>query len=34
VDVDFVKWGLIRSGLSQSFGFGGYNAALILREYR
>lgn len=24
----------IRTGLSQSFGFGGHNAALILREYR
>ena len=34
VDTDFVKWGLIRTGLSQSFGFGGHNAVLILREYQ
>jgi 3-oxoacyl-(acyl-carrier-protein) synthase len=24
----------IRTGLSQSFGFGGHNAVIILREYR
>jgi 3-oxoacyl-(acyl-carrier-protein) synthase len=32
--MDFVKWGLIRTGLSQSFGFDGHNAVLILREYQ
>jgi 3-oxoacyl-(acyl-carrier-protein) synthase len=24
----------IRTGLSQSFGFGGHNAVLVLREYQ